>query len=248
MNEIPYSPVVRQIKLPVQVAEQIQGLILAKQLKVGERLPGERDLCEQFKVSRTVIREAIRILEAKGLILSQGGSGTYVRGIQTSDVVDSLGMYIATQSSSIPYLELMEIRRVLEVQIAALAAERITEDFVEQLETMLVSMEATLESPEAFAQADLEFHMSLARATGNNLFEIILNPFIEPLYEGRRLSSEIPGVAQEAMVHHRKILDMVKAGDGEGASEAMLSHLEQSSRVILEALVKKSGEIKANQT
>ncbi len=241
MNDLPYSPVVRQIKLPVQVAEQIQGLILEKQLKIGDRLPGERDLCEQFKVSRTVIREAIRILEAKGLIASQGGSGTYVRGIQSSDVVDSLGMYIATQSASIPYLELMEIRRVLEVQIAALAAERITDQMVIELENLLASMETSMESPETFAENDLKFHMALANATGNHLFEIILTPFIGPLYEGRRLSSEIPGVAQEALEHHRKILEKVKDGDGEGAAEAMFLHLEQSSRVILQALMRQSS-------
>lgn len=242
MSEISYSPVIRQVKLPYQVADQIQGLILARQITAGDRLPPERDLCEQFKVSRTVVREAIRILEAKGLLTSQGGSGTYVRAIQPSDVVDSIGMYLVTQASSMPYVELMEIRRVMETQIASLAAERAREETITELERLLNEMQTSRIDPAEFARTDLEFHMTLARATGNHLFELILDPFVGLLYEGRRLASEIPGVADEALIHHQRILERVKAGDGEGAAEAMLLHLEQSNRVTLQALLRQSKE------
>jgi GntR family transcriptional repressor for pyruvate dehydrogenase complex len=179
MVDFSYSPVIRQIKLPVQIAEQIQGLILARRLKVGDRLPPERDLCEQFKVSRTVVREAIRILDAKGLLTSQGGSGTYVRAIQSSDVVDSLDMYIATQSPSMPYGELMEVRRVLEVQITALAAERATEETISELEHLLSDMIASQADPDTFAKTDLEFHMALARGPATAC-SAILDPFVDP--------------------------------------------------------------------
>jgi DNA-binding FadR family transcriptional regulator len=84
--------------------------------------------------------------------------------------------------------------------------------------------------------------MSMARATGNNLFELILSPIVEPLYEGRRLASEIPGVAQEAINLHQAILDRIKSGDAEGAGEAMSNHLEQSSLVTLQALIEKSKQ------
>jgi DNA-binding FadR family transcriptional regulator len=242
MSEINYSPVVRQVKLPVQVADQLQGMILAKHLRVGDRLPAERDLCEQFKVSRTVIREAIRILEAKGLLISLEGSGTYVRAIQSSDVIDSLGMYLATQNQEMPYTELMELRRVLETQIAALAAERASEEALAELSLLQQAFEASIGDWDSFAKLDLEFHMALARATGNSLFELILNPFMEPLYEGRRLASEIPGVAEEAIALHQQIMERVITGDSEGAAEAMLLHLEQSCRVTLQALIEKSKE------
>lgn len=240
MSEINYSPVVRQVKLPVQVADQLQGMILAKHLRVGDRLPAERDLCEQFKVSRTVIREAIRILEAKGLLVSLEGSGTYVRAIQSSDVVDSLGMYLATQNQEMPYTELMELRRVLETQIASLAAERASEYSLEEISRIHHAFEQSIGEWDNFAKLDLEFHMALARATGNSLFELILNPFLEPLYEGRRLACEISGVAEEAIALHRQIMEKVTAGDGEGAAEAMLLHIEQSCRVTLQALMEKS--------
>jgi GntR family transcriptional regulator, transcriptional repressor for pyruvate dehydrogenase complex len=243
MPEAPYNPVVRQVRLPFQVAEQIQGLILARHFQVGDRLPPERDLCEQFKVSRTVIREAIRLLEAKGLIISYGGSGSYVSAIQSSDVVNSLEMYIATQNIEMPYADLMEIRRVIEVQVAVLAAERAKPDDIAQLDQILQNQRFALNDPALFAQYDLEFHMSMARATGNHLFELILSPIVEPLYEGRRLSSEIPGVAQEAINLHQAVLDRIKSGDAEGAGEAMSAHLEQSSLVTLQALIEKSKQV-----
>lgn len=242
MTDTPYTPVVRQVKLPIQVAEQIQGLILARHFQVGDRLPPERDLCEQFKVSRTVIREAIRLLEAKGLLISYGGSGTYVSAIQSSDVANSMEMYIATQNREVPYADLMEIRRVIEVQVAGLAAERATGEEIAQLEKLLKYQQSAVNNPALFAQYDLEFHMALARATGNQLFELILGPIVGPLYEGRRLASEIPGVTQEAIELHAALLERLKAGDADGASEAMLNHLEQSSRVTLQALVQKTKQ------
>jgi GntR family transcriptional repressor for pyruvate dehydrogenase complex len=236
-----YSPVKRQDKLSVQVANQIQDLILSKHLKVGDRLPPERELCEQFGVSRTVIREAIRALEAKGLLTAQGGSGTYVKGLQSEDVADSIGLYITTQARPISHAKLMEVRRVLEVRIAALAAERATKESTAELDDLLARMDEARNDPHAFAKYDLEFHVALARATGNELLEILLDPFMDALYEGRRLASNLPGVPQEAMELHRTILEKVKAGDAEGAAQAMSVHLDQSNRVILKALGQQSA-------
>lgn len=236
MDATLYSPVKRQDRLSIQVANQIQDLILSKHLKVGDRLPPERELCQQFGVSRTVIREAIRALEAKGLLTSQGGSGTYVKGLQSEDVADSIGMYITTRDKPISHAKLMEVRRVLEVQIAALAAERATEESIEELDGLLARMDEAQDDPHAFAKFDLEFHVALAHATGNELFEILLDPFMDALYEARRLASKLPGVPEEAMGLHRDILAKVKAGDAEGAAQAMAVHLDQSNRVILRAL------------
>jgi len=231
-----YSAVKRPERLSVQVANQIQNLILSKRLRVGDRLPPERELCEQFGVSRTVIREAIRALEAKGLLATQVGSGTYVKGLQCEDVADSIGMYIVTRNKSVSHSKLMEVRRVLEVQIAALAAERASEESISELEALLAKMDEAREDPHAFAKFDLEFHVALARATGNELLVILLDPLMDVLYEARRLASNLAGVPEEAMELHRHILNKVRAGDAEGAAEAMAVHLEQANRVILQAL------------
>ena len=231
-----YSQVKRHDKLPIQVANQIQDSILSRRLKVGDRLPSERELCEEFGVSRTVIREAIRALDAKGLLASQSGSGTYVERLRTKDVAGVIGMYITTRDEIISHAKLMEVRRVLEVEIAALAAERATEESFEQFDEVMANMENARDDPSAFAKYDLEFHVALARATGNELFVILLDPFMAALYEGRRLASMAPGVPDEAIQLHRKILEKVRACDAEGAAQAMRQHLDQSDRVIGQAL------------
>ncbi len=97
--EKPYTPVKRQDRLSAQVCEQIQALIRAQELVPGDRLPTERELCERFQVSRTVVREAIRILEARRLVETQGGSGTYVKALEANDVAQSLGISPATSET-----------------------------------------------------------------------------------------------------------------------------------------------------
>ena len=97
-------------------------------------------------------------------------------------------------------------------------------------------MENALDDPAAFAKYDLEFHIALARATGNELFVVLLDPFIDALYEGRRLASMSPGVPEEAIRLHHEILEKVRACDAEGAAQAMLQHLDQADRVTGQAL------------
>jgi GntR family transcriptional repressor for pyruvate dehydrogenase complex len=235
-GESPYSPVQRQERLSVQVAEQISDLILSRELSTGERLPSERALCDQFGVSRTVIREAIRALEAKGLLESRGGSGTYVKALEAGDVSDSIGAYIVTQDHVVPHQKLMEVRRVLEVPVAALAAERAMEDDISKLQELVEAMECVLDVPAEFARLDLLFHVAVAEATGNELFKMLLDPFMDALYEGRRLASAIEGVPQEAVGLHRRLLEQIRAGDAEAAAEAMSEHLDQSTRVIKRGL------------
>jgi GntR family transcriptional regulator, transcriptional repressor for pyruvate dehydrogenase complex len=102
-----YAPISRPDRLCLQVATQLRNLILSQQIGAGDRLPAERDLCEQFGASRTVIREAIRMLEAEGLLTSLGGSGTYVKHLQSQDVAKYLGMYASTQNQFVSHSELI---------------------------------------------------------------------------------------------------------------------------------------------
>ncbi len=231
-----YSPVKRQAKLSGQVAGQIQQLILSRQINPGDRLPTERELGETFQVSRTVIREAIRILEARGLVVSQTGSGTYAQAIQGEDVSNSLGMYITTQGQSFTLDSLMEVRRVLEIQVVKLAAERATPQDIEKLETILQNMCLSREDVDAFSKLDLEFHLVIARASGNPLFEILIQPLTGALLELIGTGTTAPGAAEEACDFHREILNALKSRDAEKAVSAMRMHLDQSRRVTAEGL------------
>jgi GntR family transcriptional repressor for pyruvate dehydrogenase complex len=200
-----YSPVKRHEKLSGQVAEQIQQLILSRQIKPGDRLPTEREL-------------------------------GFVRAIQGEDVANSLGMYITTQGQFFTLDSLMEVRRVLEIQVVKLAAERATPQDIEKLESVLDHMGKSKNDVDAFSKWDLEFHMVIARASGNPLFEILIEPLTEALFELIWTGTSAPGAAEEACDFHRVILDSLEAKNGQKAADAMRLHLDQSQRVTAEGI------------
>ena len=229
-----YTPVTRPEKLSNQVAEHLQHLILSKTIKPGERLPTERELGEQFQVSRTVIREAIRILEARGLLDTQTGSGTYVKAMQGEDVSNSLGMYLSLQDHVFTLDSIMEVRRVLELQVVKLASMRATNEDLDQLEETLNQMCLSKNEIDSFSKWDLEFHLSIAQASNNELFRILIEPLGEALFELIRTGSSTPGAIEEACEFHREILIALKNRDAVRSVELMKAHLDQSQRVALE--------------
>jgi GntR family transcriptional repressor for pyruvate dehydrogenase complex len=237
-----YIPVKRQEKLSGQVAEQIQQLILSRQLKPGDRLPTERELGETFQVSRTVIREAMRALEARGLVVSQTGSGTYVRAIQGEDVANSIGMYINTQGQSYSLESLMEVRRVLEIQVVKLAAERATPQDIKMLESILENMNRFKNDTETFSKWDFEFHKMIAQASGNPLFSFQIEPMTEALFELIWTGSTAPGAIDEACEFHLEILNSLKGKNPQKAIAAMHAHLDQSQRVAAEGIKHRKEE------
>ena len=232
-----YTPVKRQDKLSNQVADQIQDLILSKTIKLGDRLPTERELGEQFQVSRTVVREAIRILEARGLLDSQTGSGTYARALRGEDVVNSIGMYLSSHDHTYTIESIMEVRRVLEIQVVKLAAERATQENINQLEEILEQMCISSNDIDIYSQWDLKFHLTLAHACNNELFKILIEPLGEALFDVIWTASTTPGAIEDACRFHNEILNAIKNRDSAQAMELMKAHLDQAQRVALEGQI-----------
>ena len=229
-----YSPIKRHAKLSNLVAEQIQQLILAKTIKPGDRLPSERELGDQFQVSRTVIREAIRTLEARGLLDSQSGSGNYVRALQGGDVSNSLEMYLSSQDQTFSFADIMEVRRVLEVQTVKLAAERATPEIIDRLDEIVEKMCHSQGDFDAFSKWDLEYHLTIAKACKNELFVILMEPLAGALFEEIWTASTTPGAVEDACSFHGRILDAIRNRDPLHAVELMKAHLDQSERVARE--------------
>ena len=233
MNTNKIQPILREQNLSIRVAQNIENMIRANELKVGEKIPSERLLSERFQVSRTVIREATRFLMAKGLLNSQAGDGTYVRNIDSGDVSDYLSLHISMQSNPTSIENFMEIRRTLEIQIAKFAAERATEANIQELSNNLKEMKRLEDSPEEFAQKDLEFHLSMARATQNPLFEILLNPLMDSILEIIHKALGYEKAVKEATYFHQSILQKLIARDVNGAGEEMAAHLVQSRNAVI---------------
>lgn len=219
-----YSPIHSE-RLYQQIVEQIQGRILSGELKVGQQLPAERDLAEQFHVSRTAVREAVKALREKGLVDILPGRGTFVTDGASRAMRHSLGFLVrmgGERSGS-----LVEVREILEPEMAALAAERATADQLQALRDIVASMDAALDDVDFFIEADLDFHLALAEATQNAIIPVLIDSIVEVLREERRRTAQTPRGLANAQQHHRHILAAIVSRDAAAAREAMRAHLAQ---------------------
>jgi GntR family transcriptional repressor for pyruvate dehydrogenase complex len=208
------------------VVRQIEEKILNGELAVGDKLPTERELVKQFQVSRTVVREAIKILQQKGLVGVYPGRGTFIVDSMSQSVQDSLGLLIQSDESD-GLGNLVEVRSLLEPEIAALAAARATPEDIEMMRKAVAEMDAALDNADIFIEADLDFHIALANATQNSLIPLLIDPIVEQLRVQRKAIFLVAGGAERGQFHHNHILDAVIRRDPRAAQEAMRVHLHQ---------------------
>jgi GntR family transcriptional repressor for pyruvate dehydrogenase complex len=221
----------RRGRLRDRAADQLLEMVVSGGLEPGERLPPERELCERLGVSRTVVREALNLLEARGLISIEHGRGAVVSGGNTDAVRDALGLILRVRPKVL--WELLEMRAILEVEISGLAAGRATEEDTDAMRVQLERMAAAIDAPEGYVDADVEFHALLARAARNGVLLTMLEPIVDLLRASRRVSaSRRPGSALRALGEHEEILRRVEAGDAEGARREMRAHLANTVRDI----------------
>lgn len=231
-----------------QVADQIQAMIMARSLRPGDKLPGERELAEGLGVSRTVLREALRVLAVRGLVKVKPGCGTYVQELSVRDAIAPMELFLKLQRAPDSYANLNEVRRTIEVQVAGLAAQRATEHDIARLEDAIERMEQHKDDPKAFSQADLAFHLSLAAATHNDLFPMLLCPIARLLLEAILLSSYGPRATEAGLAHHCEVLEAVRAHDPEKARLAMQQHLCEAEALLRGAQQGLKGAMKDSKT
>jgi GntR family transcriptional regulator, transcriptional repressor for pyruvate dehydrogenase complex len=224
-----FGQVEREPKLADKVADLMLERILSGELGVGDRLPSERELGDQFGVSRTVVREAVRALLAKGVLDVRAGSGLRVAAVGPATVSESMNLYV--RGGTLDFRRVHEVRRMLEVHIAGLAAERASDEDVERLAAVHEKMEAEIEDVEAAALFDLEFHRAIARATHNELFLVVMDSIGHALLDIRRANIGRGGTGPLTIEEHGEILAAVRARKPERARKAMRRHLDNVERV-----------------
>ncbi len=213
-------------RLYEQIVGQIEQLILEGKLRPGDQLPAERELAEQFRVSRTAVREAVKALREKGLVEIQSGRGTFITASTDKALRNSLGWMVKSDGgNSQPHL--VQVRAILEPEIAAIAAEMAGEDDVANLEHAVGVMDLALDDAETYIEADQAFHLALAHATRNNLIPTLIDPIVGLLREQRMRIFLVEGGAQRGQFHHKRILEAVRRHDPKAARKAMQAHLEQ---------------------
>jgi len=222
-----YLPIQSE-RLYEQIVSQIEQRIEAGDLKIGDQLPSERELAEQFTVSRTAVREAVKALRQKGLVEIRPGRGTFITNGTSDTIKDSIGMLMkfgATKGSG----NLVEVREILEPEIAALAATRITDEYITAMQDAVKIMDTavTNNDVDVFVEADLDFHLALAEGTQNPYIPILMDSIIELLREQRKRIGLTKGGLKRGQIHHKKILDAVTRRDHQVARQAMQNHLQQ---------------------
>ena len=220
-----YSPV-QSSRLYEQIVEQIEQHVLTGTLKPGDKLPSEREFSEQFNVSRTVVREAVRALREKGLVDIQPGRGTFITDGTSEAMRNSLGLVFQVGQDQ-AQTDLVQVRAILEPEIAALAADHATADDIAELQSAIEAMDTLLDDADKFIEADQAFHLALARATHNTLIPVLLDPIVDLLFEQRKLIFLNTGGAKRGQYHHKRILETVRQGDAAAAREAMRAHMVQ---------------------
>jgi DNA-binding FadR family transcriptional regulator len=223
----PARPINRR-RLYQQIADAIEHAILDGTLAPGTRLPSEHELAEQYGVSRNVIRETLKRLKEHGLIYIRTGSGAYVSTPTAQPVADALQRLIRHSASDVAVSHLYEVRRFLEPQGAMLAAQRGSADAHAALEAALASMQSHQNDPAAWANADLEFHLAVAAASGNPLFRSILNPLTDSLRTAIQAGYADHRNVAAGLEAHARILNAILQRDGAAAHQAMLDHLLDS--------------------
>lgn len=237
-----FDQIVRTERLSDKIVEQIQQMMRTGELKIGDKLPPERELVTRMGVSRTVIREAVRSLAAKGLVGVRAGDGTVV--LSPSDTIlsdmismmlhnrvreDAISNGISTLTGiEVSFAHLQEVRRLLETEIAGLAALRRNDNDLALMQIELDAMIRNQENPEEWASADVAFHAAIAQATHNPLFPVLLGSISTMLIEVRMTGIRLAGTTVKAYQHHTRIFEQLKAGDATGARHAMQAHLAES--------------------
>jgi GntR family transcriptional repressor for pyruvate dehydrogenase complex len=223
---------IKKTRIYEKIVDEIKELITQGSLKWGDQLPTERELSETFKVSRTCVREAFRILEFQGFLESRPGNGTYVANNAIDSLVQPLASFILKEKDY--QIELFEMRRLLESQLAYLAAERATPENMAKMEKILKRQEEQIANGETGLDSDSDFHHALAEAANNRILLHIINTTIEFLAESRESYLLGEERAKKSLAHHKNILNAIKKGDGELAAKAMREHIEAVEKTLVD--------------
>lgn len=218
--------IVQSSRLYEQIVEQIEQSVQKGDLKPGDQLPAERELAQQFGVSRTAVREAVKALREKGLVEAYPGKGTFITSGSSNPMRQSLDRMLKSGQTDATS-SLVEVREILEPEIAALAALRATEENLNSLREAVAVMDAAKRDPDAYIEADLDFHLELAEAAANPLILSLIDSIVGILREQRMRIFEVDGGPDRGQHHHKKILEAMEHQDAQGAREAMRAHLRQ---------------------
>ena len=220
-----FEPVHDNRALSEKIIAQISDALVSGELKPGDRLPPERELAEQFGVSRTVIRDAVKTLAGRGILHVKHGAGIFVTTSEENAIgrLGALSDILPLQGVSLR--DLFEIRKVLEAEGAEWAARRRNDYHLKRLRGILEDAYRNSENIEVLSERDAQFHVAIAEASQNLVLVRVMLILLDLLAQSRRESLSIPGRAKLSLKDYERIVEEIEAQRHEGARETMLEHL-----------------------
>lgn len=212
----------QRARIATLIAKELEALIREGLWGPGEHLPSERVLAERFRVSRVSVREALRLLEASGLVEIRHGDGAKVRA-----PASAVGHLLAQRLEGLSLRDLFEFRQIVEPEAAALAAERAGPSHLRALEKTLADQTQHAEDPHGFLLLDMEFHRLIAVASGNAVLQEIVGALNAGLRETRLRAMARRYDPLRSLEGHRRVLEAILSHDPPVAREAMRQHLRE---------------------
>lgn len=230
---------VKPKKLYENIVDRVLHLIQTGALRSGDKLPTEKEMAQEMSVSKTAVREAMSALESMGYTKSRVGEGTFVADITLDSLMLPVSIVLAQEKARED--DLLELRLILEVRSAELAAQRITPAQMQRLGRLLEAMRREVEAGGTACDADVQFHKVLASGTGNSVFCRIYEMCQTVLVETISMVMNYPGQARMAYEKHLEIYNAVRNGDSLAAAEAMRRHLTHNSITLGKIQKEKKG-------
>jgi len=218
-----------KVLLSEKVANNVKNLIIDNELQPGDKLPNEIQLAKILNVSRSTVREAIKILVSRNILEIKRGKGTFVcekPGIAT----DPLGVTFMNKKDLLLYL--FETRLIIEPEIAALAAKRATEKNVKALEAAFVKMKNDILEGKDHTETDMDFHNIIAKSSQNPIIKRIVPIINDSIKEGYLETKDIPESGEKVISYHEKVLEAIKNKDEKAARQYMKEHVENGMQEI----------------
>lgn len=208
----------------LQAAEAIKSLILSGELSPGDALPSERDLAVMLGISRPSLREAIRVLSAMNVVETRHGGGNYVTSLDPRLLAQPVSFLLQVDPTA--FLHLLEVRQVLEVGAARLAAPRISAAALAVLQQLADTAEQALPDPDRYLKLDFDIHTAIIEATGNPIYISLYESIAELSLESRKRTARTEAVRRRAHEDHVAIIDALRSHDAAAAANAMAAHLD----------------------
>jgi len=215
---------IKHVRGSDEIVNQIKDLISEGRLKPGVQLPPERDLTKQFGVSRPSLREALKSLVAMGFLEVRQAKRTFVKSMTSQKIEEPLSLLIKTDTQKIS--DLIEVRKALEAWSAFQAAERATEQDIEQLDSILKEMRAAFEKGRSWEKEDADFHLAIAQATHNTIQTHIMSTIYDLLRESVARVFTDRAKVKKLFQQHYRIFSAIKNHSPEKARDRTLEHLD----------------------